>query len=218
MFTDRSKFHLSYPGSKVKAVRWVVGDGSDDDGEEGVYQPSHPQCLNVYAGITKYGMTTVHVVAGSSKHKTTHTNKKGQLAKNITHSEYKEVLTQTLLPEGQKKFSAQGISTWLIQMDNDPSHSQANTVIAEYNKKNGCSIQKLADWPPNSPDLNIIENVWGDVQSIVNGMGCKSFEEFKQAVITTIKTYPQHKITNLYNSLQRRMQLVLDSSGGKTRY
>jgi hypothetical protein len=218
MFTDRSKFHLSYPGSKVKAVRWVVGDGSDDDGEEGVYQPSHPQCLNVYAGITKYGMTTVHVVAGSSKHKTTHTNKKGQLAKNITHSEYNEVLTQTLLPEGQKKFSAQGISTWLIQMDNDPSHSQANTVIAEYNKKNGCSIQKLADWPPNSPDLNIIENVWGDVQSIVNGMGCKSFEEFKQAVITTIKTYPQHKITNLYNSLQRRMQLVLDSSGGKTKY
>jgi hypothetical protein len=76
----------------------------------------------------------------------------------------------------------------------------------------------LVDWPPNNPDLNIIENVWGDVQSIVNGMGCKSFEEFKQAVITTIKTYPQHKITNLYNSLQRRMQLVLDSSGGKTRY
>jgi transposase-like protein len=217
MFTDRSKFHLRYPGSKVKAVRWVVGD-SDDDGEEDVYQPSHPQCLNVYAGITKYGMTSVHVVAGSSKHQTTYTNKKGQLAKNITHSEYKEVLTQTLLPEGQKKFSAQGISSWLIQMDNDPSHSQANTVIAEYNKKNGCSIQKLPDWPPNSPDLNIIENVWGDVGSIVNEMGCKSFEEFKQAVITTIKTYPQNKITNLYNSLQRRLELVLANSGGKTRY
>ena len=31
---------------------------------------NHPQCVNVYAGITKYGVTKLHVVAGSSKHKT----------------------------------------------------------------------------------------------------------------------------------------------------
>lgn len=95
MFTDRKRFLFSYPGEKVHRVHWAV---------KGTHRQAaavnHPQCLNVYAGITKWGVTKIHVVAGSSKHKTTHKNKKGQPASSITASEYFDVVSGTFLPKG----------------------------------------------------------------------------------------------------------------------
>jgi DDE superfamily endonuclease len=216
LFTDRKKFHLSYPGSKVQPVRWVLG--ASKGSEEGVFQPNHPQCLNIYAGISKYGVTHAHVVAGSSKHSTQHANKKGEKAKNITTTEYIEVLKTTLLPEGARLFSAQGISTWYLQQDNDPTHSCAKQVVQEWNAGKGSSVQVLSDWPPNSPDLNIIENVWSWVATEVNKLGCTSLEEFKAAVLAKLAAVPKATLTQLYNSLHKRMALVIENGGGSTGY
>jgi DDE superfamily endonuclease len=216
LFTDRKKFHLSYPGSKVQPVRWVLGDSKRF--EEGVYQPNHPQCVNIYAGISKYGVTHAHVVAGSSKHTTNHANKKGKAAKNITTEEYKEVLKTTLLPEGVRLFSAQGISTWYLQQDNDPTHACAKQVVQEWNDSKGSSVHVLPDWPPNSPDLNIIENVWSWVATEVNKQGCASLEEFKAAVLAKLAAVPKATLTHLYNSLKKRMALVIENEGGSTGY
>ena len=216
LFTDRKKFHFSYPGSSVKPVRYVLGDSKDC--EEGVFQPNHPQCLNIYAGISKYGVTRAHVVAGTSKHVTRHANKKGNAARNITTEEYKEVLKDTLLPEGAKLFSTQGISTWFLQQDNDPTHSCAKHVVQDWNARKGSSVQVLQDWPPNSPDLNIIENVWSWVSAEVNKQGCASFDEFKAAVMTKLAAVPKATLTKLYGSLQKRMDLVIQNGGGSTGY
>jgi len=214
MFTDMKRFYLKYPGSKVKPFRWVL------EGEEGddVFQPTNPQCVNVYAGITPYGMTAMHIVAGTSKHQTEHKTQKDKTARNITKSEYKEVLMKTLLPEGTKLFEQAGINKWYLQQDNDPSHGVAAELLKEWNTANGASVQLLPNWPPSSPDLNIIENVWALVQQKVNSLGCKNFEEFKLAVGETFAGVHQHVIDNLYNSLEKRMQLVIKSNGGYTKY
>jgi hypothetical protein len=163
-------------------------------------------------------MTTTHVVAGSSKHPTKHVNKKGMPAKNITAAEYREVLTKTLLPAGQRLFSAQGISTWYLQQDNDPTHGCAQQVVRDWNEKKGSSVQLLPNWPPNSPDLNIIENVWAWVQAEVNKKGCATFDEFKDEVIATVSKVPKPMVTNLYKSLEKRMALVLENEGKATGY
>ena len=110
MFTDRKKFLLRYPGTAVKMVRWELAHDARQV-EEGVYQPNRPQVVNIYAGITKFGVTAVHVVAGTSKHKTGYKNKKGQGAKNITQHEYESVLSKTLLPMGRRIFGTQGVSS-----------------------------------------------------------------------------------------------------------
>ena len=68
MFTDRKKFYFRYPGSRVKPFRWQKY-GPNKPRRHEVYQPNRPQCLNVYGGITKFGLTKLHEVAGSSKHK-----------------------------------------------------------------------------------------------------------------------------------------------------
>lgn len=216
LFSDRKKFHFAYPGSKVQCVQWVNGDNKHNS--EAVWQPNHPQCVNVYAAITRFGVTDVHVVAGTSKHSSPHTTKQGKPAKNITSSEYKEVLKVTLLPGGKKLFSAQGMSTWYLQQDNDPTHKCAKAEIQAWNHSKGSSVQLLEDWPPNSPDLNIIENVWAYVQAKVNAMGCHTFEEFKDAVISEIKAVPKGYIAKLYQSLPKRMAAVIEMEGEKTKY
>jgi transposase len=216
LFTDKKKFHFRYPGSKVKPTKWVLGAAKRSGAA--VNQPNHPQCVNVYAGISRHGVTSVHVVAGSSKHTTQHTNKQGKQAKNITTSEYREVLQTTLLPGGKKLFTTQGISSWTLQQDNDPTHKCAAEQIKEWNQKHGSSVQLLQSWPPNSPDLNLIENVWSWVRRQVDQMGCQSFEEFKAAVISTMAEVPPHHLTNLYASMKDRLQAVVESGGGLTKY
>jgi hypothetical protein len=213
MFTDRKKFLFSHPGAKVRLVSWVKkGETSQ------AYTVNHPQVLNVYAGLTKHGMTKCHIVAGSSKHKTVHKNKKGEKAKNITASEYREVLNTTLLPEATRIFSTTGVGSFVLQQDNDPTHRVAAATVKKWNAKHGSSIQVLKAWPPNSPDLNPIENVWAYVQAKVNAKGCKTFDEFKKAVLDEMKGVPRSLISKLLKSMPKRLATVLVTGGGKTKY
>lgn len=213
MFTDRKRFLFSYPGEKVHRVHWAV---------KGTHRQAaavnHPQCLNVYAGITKWGVTKIHVVAGSSKHKTTHKNKKGQPASSITASEYFDVVSGTFLPQGTAIFSAQGFGSWVLQQDNDPCHRVAADAIQQWNGKRGSSITLLPSWPPNSPDLNPIENLWAYVGARVQAQGPSTFEAFKQAVIKELETVPLRVLHNLYSSMPKRIARVVELQGDKTKY
>ena len=213
MFTDRKRFLFSYPGQRVSRVQWGVKGARRQ-----AAAVNHPQCLNVYAGITKWGVTRVHVVAGSSKHKTTFRNKKGQLAKNITGSEYFNVVSDTFLSHGTALFSSQGFGSWVLQQDNDPSHRVAAGAIQLWNAKRGSSIGLLPSWPPNSPDLNPIENLWGYVGARVQARGVTSFDAFKQAVIHELGAVPTSVLHNLFNSMPKRIAQVIELEGDKTKY
>ncbi len=75
-------------------------------------------------------------------------------------------------------------------------------------------------WPPKSPDLNIIENVWGMLAREVY-YGYRQFEcveDLKEAI-----TYAWEKITpqrtkRLFESIPRRLAMVNQRHGGATRY
>ena len=213
MFTDRKKFLFIHPGCKVKSVAWArKGEGQP------VAVVNHPSALNVYCGLTPHGLTATVEVAGSSKHTSTYTNKKGQPAKNITSKEYKAVMMETLLPEGERLMSGAGLSSWVYQQDNDPTHSAAQLIIKNYNRGYATRIELLPKWPPNSPDLSPIENLWGYVQRRVYRRGCKTFDLFKDAVLEELAAVPQHVLSNLYASMAQRMAAVIKKKGGKTKY
>lgn len=216
LFTDRKKFHFRYPGSKVKRVRWHLGPARNS--RTAVNQPNHPDCVNIYAGISKFGVTSAHVVAGSTRHTSQHTNKQGAPARNITSSEYREVLSDTLLPEGKRLFSVQGTSSWTLQQDNDPTHKVALDVVKQWNADKRSNVQVLPCWPPNSPDLNLIENVWAWVAREVDQLGCSSFEEFKEAVCNKLAAIPKEHLSNLYASMKNRLEQVIANEGGPSGY
>ena len=213
MFTDRKRFFFSYPGARVMPVAWVPKGKPRQ-----ACCVNHPQCVNVYLGITKYGVTACKVVAGSSNHQSTFVNKAGKISKNITSSEYQAVLTSTLLPGGRRLFGNKGIHTWTLQQDNDPSHRVAAATVREWNAREGCCVALLRNWPPNSPDLNPIENVWAYVQAKVNARGCKSFAEFRNAVLDECSRVPVGMLWHLIESMPRRIAGVLSARGDKVDY
>lgn len=216
MFTDRKKFYFRYPGTRVNKYQWVV------KGEQRVaFAPNHPSGFNIYAGITPWGITKPHVVTGTTGTKSTFTNQKGQPAKNITSQEYQQVLKQTLIPEGKRLFNnSKGISSWVLQQDNDPTHKKASALaVSWWNKKHpGSRVKLMAFWPPNSPDLSPIENVWAYVQAKADKAGCLTFSEYQAIVVKTLKEVPHKMLANLYKSMTKRLLECKQKSGGKTKY
>jgi hypothetical protein len=214
MFTDRKKFLFRYPGCPVRRYTWV-----QKGGKRQARKASRLVGVNVYAGITKFGITKVHCVAGTHNQKSQHTNQKGQTARSITKSEYKEVLEKTLIPEGTRIFRNVGVTKWVLQQDNDPAHNAADGIIHAWNQRHhGVHVSMLTRWPGNSPDLNCIENLWAWAQAEVDAKGCKDVEEFKKCVIETLQNVPKKLLEDLVGSMGRRIHACIEANGDKTKY
>lgn len=125
---------------------------------------------------------------------------------NVNSIEYQSILRRGLIPI----YNPQDI---FIQ-DNAPCHRSASTV--EFLGNEG--ICYVDDWPPQSPDLNIIENLWYDIKRNVSRRHPKSVDELWNYFQEEWNAYPVEKIKNLYLSLPRRMKAVKMSRGHTTKY
>jgi hypothetical protein len=130
------------------------------------------------------------------------------------------VLKEAVLPEGTRMFTNRGQSFWVLQQDNDPTHKKpAAQELDDWNHKHpGRQVQMLLNWPPNSPDLSPIENVWAIVQKQVDAVGCKSFKEFEACVIEKLQALDQNILKSLYKSMAKRIRLCIEANGDKIKY
>lgn len=174
--------------------------------------------MNLYAGITRQGVTKICEVAGTTKYKHNYKSKKGTAARNITSGQYIDVLEKVLLPDGKVKFKK---GAWMLQQDNDPAHSVAGATIARWNIRHGHKVQLITGWPPNSPDLNLAENFWNFIQMDVQKMALPSFESYKKCVKAAILSKElkmKNYLTKLYASMPRRLTKVIELGGELTGY
>ena len=129
------------------------------------------------------------------------------------------MLEKTLLGEGRRSFSAQGLSTWMLQQDGDPTHAKATQVIQSYNaRRRGSAVALLPNWPGDSPHLSPIENVWAWADSEVAKLGCKTFEGFKDAADYKFQNVPRSMCENLTASVPKRLKRCVEFEGAKTGY
>ncbi|MBW0543015.1 hypothetical protein O181_082730 [Austropuccinia psidii MF-1] len=101
-----------------------------------------------------------------------------------------------------------------LMEDGGPIH----TAMASQKWHEEHRIHKLI-WPPNSPDLNPIENLWFKMKYVVTHLfNPKTMDELTAAVNAAWESLPFNHLDSLLLSLPARMQMVLDQNGALTRW
>jgi hypothetical protein len=122
---------------------------------------------------------------------------------NMNSEKYINVLDQCLWPVAAKHFHT---LPWTLQEDNAPCHVSARTTWW----KRGNQIPTLS-WPAQSPDLNIIENVWRTLKICLQRQlhTIKTKDDLIASVKNIWYNLPLHYIQSLYDSIPRRIRAVM---------
>lgn len=157
--------------------------------------PTPKLSLMIWGCITYDGVGTITVVDG-----------------NINAQHYIDILDNNLWPVVVRHFPNEN---YIFQDDNAPVHRAG--IVANYKLRN--NIHSML-WPAQSPDLNIIENVWYRLKRELKAYEerVNSKEHLEQAIRTVWSKTPVNYIRNLYSSIPRRIHNVLMSRGHITKY
>jgi hypothetical protein len=99
--------------------------------------------------------------------------------------------------------------------DNAPVH----TALASRKFKKDNNIRKIDDWPPQSPDLNPIENVWKVLKTNVQELYKPwTVEIMKQTLQLAWALFSEQTLENVVESMPRRMKAVHNAKGKPTRW
>lgn len=166
----------------------------------------NPECLNVlkdpktikcmfWGCISKDGVGTLEPIDG-----------------NINSEKYIECLDDNLWPVVNKVFGAE---PYIFQDDNATPHR--SVVTRQWKEENGISTM---DWPPQSPDLNIIENLWLTIKIRLEKKltEIKSRDDLVRAVKKIWHQLSRVYINSLYASIPRRIRQVIMRKGYITKY
>lgn len=102
---------------------------------------------------------------------------------------------------------------FVFQSDNDPKHT--SRLAKNWFSEN--QVEQI-EWPPQSPDLNIIEHLWDELDRAVPQSERKSIAGFKKALFESWEQIGHEVIDRLIKSIPKRLEEVIKANGGNTNY
>ena len=154
----------------------------------------HPAKVHVWAAISTKGASSVVLFTGI-----------------MNANRYTKILEAGLLPLIRTKFKR---CRHRFQQDNDPKHT-SNFAKAFMKKK------KINWWktPPESPDLNPIENVWGSMkQYLRKEYKPQNLEDLKKGIRKFWRTMTPNVCRNYIAHIQKVMVKVIEVNGEPSGY
>ena len=132
---------------------------------------------------------------------------------NQNSEKYMEIILQRALPIIKLQIG----NDFIFQQDNCPIHVSKNSISA---------FQKadilLLDWPPYSPDINIVENIWSILSNLVYCDGpaknLKNLEELIRKSVIIFNEEKRNQVFNLYNSMRKRLCDITQKKGDRIKY
>lgn len=79
-------------------------------------------------------------------------------------------------------------------------------------------VNWVKDFPPYSPDLNPIENLWGYADYAFRIAEAKGSTSLEETVRTELMSIPHETILKFIDSMPRRIQACIRARGGHTKY
>ena len=158
-------------------------------------KPKHPYKVHIWGGISKRGATDLVIFTG------------------ILKKEFyvETILRDTLLPYTKSVFPD---GTYRFQQDNDPKHKSRLAI-------NFIEQNNINYWPTpaESPDLNLIENLWHELK---NHLRVRVKPKTKEELVDGIEHFWQNlnveRCTKYINHLQKVMPVVLERNGKASGY
>ncbi|CAB5362583.1 unnamed protein product [Rhizophagus irregularis] len=79
-------------------------------------------------------------------------------------------------------------------------------------------LKKISEWPSNSPDLNLIENLWAIIKSKVEKRMPKNLDDLENFMIEEWENIPENALINFSSSMRRRCELIIENNGERIPY
>jgi hypothetical protein len=122
----------------------------------------------------------------------------------------KQILSENLLESAEELFPA---GQWWLLHDNDKKFK--SLLVQQWLFNNGVDV---LDFPPYSPDLNPIENLWQTLARAVEDHQCNTVPSLQDAVAEELEKVDKHHLGNLIRSMPERCAAVIAAKGWHTKY
>jgi len=133
--------------------------------------------------------------------------------KKVNSTIYRDQILKGPLQEFWEE-SFEDVQEPIVMEDNAPPHKK---VCIPVRQELG---MKCHQHPPNSPDLNPIENIWAHMKHVISKeyAHITSQKVMKEVVVSLWNDFEDHKWNHLIESMPERIQAVIKAKGGSTHF
>lgn len=221
LWSDEAKFNL-YNADGGNTVRRPPGKRYDEKYIRGTMKFGGGQGVMVWGKSWAMGVSEGCVVTGCFSGDTL-----GPLVRirgTLNGNGYRSILEDEMLPFARDHLAPD----WIFQQDSAPCHV-GQLMLGPLRRLPDGRRLRLPGWfrlnnvpllrtPARSPDISPIENLWQIVKRKLAGRHFQNQNQLWEAILESWNSIPLDTIINLINSLPRRIEAVIRSRGGPTKY